>query len=608
MIRDVHISGSVSERHEYYTTAIGPHLNLRLIHDGRAEPGRSFDRFFSGGNEIRVTSDGVGHTGTGGAFCSYMFGVDIPEKDLLRSDVRNRLVMHGARYDEEHDRLVFSNDTAGFETFSRVFNEGHAFANHYFFVVGDLQGNLRATQESLLRVAGKFLKRQDLNTSARDARDLAAALHEAFGVPAWTLFLVKIVDVNAEAFYDRFKGAYRPGHDATDDERQSFDLLARHYEVDAFRRERITLDVIYEHDDNKRVVDAYKEALVAHLEHKMPEHALLPKLNLLRAFAARNRAPSTIFDRLDSVLTDLGGQRGSAEPPFVAGAREILENLFVRRIGSDLDAASIVRLLHAKRQAMEQRYVGFESVLLDAAHASDEWARLGKSLKLRAQFEQLIDYLDLFDRASTLVNSIAFIDDFEVTPPRLEELVESQKAFDELRPGLFAELFLTPLARNAYVGAYGRRRIDALAEGLASAAAEPASAREIPAALARIAETARLHRLIDAMLREAVGDVQAEPLDDAQKGMLRRDVETRLRTDFGVTAAVDAALFDAVLRGIEREQYYTSELLPKIVATHDLALRESFLSTSGLDLFRVEEIEAAYAFDLKPNAMSSAGG
>lgn len=607
MIRDVFICGKVTERHEYQTAVVGPNVNIRLLYDGRGEPGKSYDRFFSGGSEIRITEAGVGHTGTGGAFCSYMFGVDIPEKDLLRNDVRNRLVMHGARYDEANDRLVFSKDTAGFESYNRVFNEGHAFANYFFFVAGELQGNVRNGQEAILRVAGKFLKRHDLHATSRDTRELAAALHEALGAPGWTLFLVKLVDASAEAYYNQYRAAYQPTRETGDDERQSFDLLARHYKVDPFQQERIHLDVIYEHEDNKRVIDAYKETLAAHLERVVPEHTLLPKLNLLRAFSTRNHIPVAIFDRLDKLLMDLTRSRAPVDPPFILDARRILDDLFVRHVGNDLDVASLVKLLHAKRQAIAQRYVGFEAVLLDAAHATDEWARRGKAGKLRNQFEQLTNYLDLFDRASSLVNSIAFIDDFEITSNRLEELLESQQAFDELKPLLFEELFVAPLDENRYLNLYGRRRIEALRRGLRAADKEPASAPMLVETIKRLNDTARLHRVIDGLVRGMVGNLHEEPLDDAQKGVLRRDVVNRLRAEHAITAAVDDNLFETVLLGIEEEYFYSTKLLPSIVATKDLKLRDNFLKSSGLDLVRVEELEAAYVHDLKPNALTSAG-
>lgn len=607
MIRDIHIGGRVTDRHEFHTTVVGPNINLRVIHDGRDQSGGAFDRFFSGGSEIRLTETGVGHTGTGGAFCSYMFGVDVPEKDLLRSDVRNRLVMHGARYDGLHDRLVFSNDTTGFDPYTRIFRDGHAFANHYFFVAGDMPGDMRGVQEQLLRVAGKFLKRFDLHASSRDSRDLAFSLHEAFGRSKWTLFLVKIIDVNAESYYTSCRSAVESGVASGPTGAQSLDLLAQRYQLDPFQQERVQLDVVYEKEENKRIIDAYKEALTLHLEHKVTEAALLPKLNLLRAFAGRNHIPATLFDRLDAVLMDVTRQRDPVEPPFVLDARDVLDKLFVRGVGSDVDVDSLVRLLHAKRKAVEERYVGFEAVLLDAAQGSDEWARVGKSKKMRTQFEQLINYLDLYDRAATLVNSLGLVDDFEVTPARLEELLEGQQAFDELKPGLFEALFVAPLEKNQYLNRYGKRRVEALKTALRAPADEPSVVAELPEAVRRINERARLHRLIEGMLRGTIGNIHEEPLDDVQKGVLRRDVEARLRTEHGVSAAVDSSLFDAVLLGIEEEYFYTNELLPTIIATRDLKLRENFLRSSGLDLFRVEELEAAYVHDLKPNALSSAG-
>lgn len=606
MIRDVHIGGLISERHEYFTTVIGPNLNIRLLYDGRVEAGRSYDRFFSGGSEIVLTENGVGHTGTGGTFCSYMFGVEIPQKDLLRRDVRNRLVMHGARYHEAADRLAFSNDTAGFEKYSRVVNSGHAFVNYYFFLTGDLPPNVRAAQETILRVAGKFLKRQDIRAASRDGRDLAHALHEACGNPNWTLFLVKIIDAHAEAYHSRFASAYATTRNIGEDEQRTFDLLARHYRLDPYQQERIHLDVIYEQEDNKRIIDAYKDALTAHLANRLPEFALLPKLNLLRAFATRNRIPGTLLDLLDALLKGGDGSARQIDPPFVADARRILERLFVECVGGDLDVDDLIRLMQAKREASDQRFVGFESVLLDAALASDEWTRAGKSAKLRLQFEQIINYFDLFDDAASLVNSIGFTDDFELSPNRLEEMLESRQAFEELRPGLFDELFIAPLERNQYLSMHGRRRIELLKRGLKASDGDPASASSIPGTLREANAAARRHRIIEGMLKRFVGNIHEEPLGDDEKEALRIDVENRLRAEFGIATTVDQNLFDSVLLGIEEEYFYKQKLLPEIVAKRDLVLRENFLRSSGLDLFRIEELEAEYLRSLEPPAAASA--
>jgi uncharacterized protein (TIGR04442 family) len=593
MIRDVLISGGLSDRYEYFTTVVGRRLNLRLLYDAKTEPGDVYDRFYSGGSELRIAEDGISFSGNGGSFCSYMFGVDIPEKDLLRRDVRNRLVMHGARYDEAEERLSFSVDTGGFESWSRIYYQGHAFANYFFFVDADVGRSVSAQQEALLRVAGKFLKRADLVAGDRSGHSLALSLHEAMGEANWTLFVTKVIDVHAEDYHRRFSAIYGASRSISPDERRALDQIASRLDVDAHRQERIQLEVIYTHADNKKIIDQYKDTLVAHLSDGLPDAALAPRLNLLRAFSARNAIPGAIFDRLDSVMVDMKRGEGPAEPHFITEARAILDKLFVDRVGGDLDRADIEKLLRAKRESFDRRYVGFEAVLLEAAHAADEWNALGKGTLLRTRFEQIVDYFDLFDSTSALVSSLAHLDDFELTPVRLEALLESRQLFDELRPNLFDELFIVPLETTNYLDVYGRRRLAVIKKGLDPAGAAT-NATEFVRSISEINVNARLHRLVDEMLRGAIGNIHEQPLSTSDKNALRRDVEARLRSDYGIAASVSENLFDLVLLCIEEEYFYAKKLLPTIIATRDLKLRENFLQSSGLDRFRVEEIEAAY--------------
>jgi uncharacterized protein (TIGR04442 family) len=593
MIRDVLISGHVSERYEFFTTVVGSRLNLRLLYDARADSADRYDRFYGGGSEVRLSEAGISYSGNGGAFCSYMFGVDIPEKDLLRRDVRNRLVMHGARYDEVEERLSFSADTGGFESWSAVFHQGHAYSNFYFFVDADVGRSVSAQQEALLRSAGKYLKRAELSEGDRSGQTLSRDLHAAIGEPLWTLYVVKVIDTHAEEYHGRFSAHYTSARSLTPDERKALDQIAGRLGVDAHRQERIQLQVIYTHADNKRIIDQYKDTLGAHLADGIPDIALAPRLNLLRAFSTRNGIPSAIFDRLDSVIVELKRGEGPTEPQFVVEARTILDKLFVDSIGGELDRDDLEKLLRAKRRSLDSRYVGFEAVLLEAAHAADEWNARGKGILLRARFEQVVDYFDLFDSTSALVNSVAHLDDFDLTPERLESLLESRQLFDELKPRLFEELFLAPLEASLYLDLYGRRRVAALRAGL-DVPVPGATARDLMDTMHTINENARVHRLVDEMLRGAIGNVHESPLGDAEKAALRRDVEARLMSDYGITAKVGETLFDLVLLCIEEEYFYAMKLLPTIVATRDLKLRENFLQSSGLNRFRVEEIEAAY--------------
>ena len=89
--------------------------------------------------------------GTGGSLCEYMFGVDLPLKDLLRKDVSNRLVMYGAFYDKT-DNITFTNTTGGKESFDHVFLTGNAVSNYFFFVHSSFQKEIQDIQRDILKI------------------------------------------------------------------------------------------------------------------------------------------------------------------------------------------------------------------------------------------------------------------------------------------------------------------------------------------------------------------------------------------------------------------------------------------------------------------------
>jgi uncharacterized protein (TIGR04442 family) len=61
-------------------------------------------------------------------------------------------------------------------------------------------------------------------------------------------------------------------------------------------------------------------------------------------------------------------------------------------------------------------------------------------------------------------------------------------------------------------------------------------------------------------------------------------------------------LFRNVVVNIKKEAIYLHNLLPRIIAERDTALREDFLDNSGLDRFYVEELEREY-FELNDLSM-----
>ncbi|MCK5236458.1 MAG: TIGR04442 family protein, partial [Deltaproteobacteria bacterium] len=97
MIQEMRFHGNVSNSIEYYATVSGKGLVHRHFYESKAD---NEDRLFYGGMEFVINDKMIRHKGNGGSFCEYMFGIEVPLKDLVRKDVINRLAMYGATFDK----------------------------------------------------------------------------------------------------------------------------------------------------------------------------------------------------------------------------------------------------------------------------------------------------------------------------------------------------------------------------------------------------------------------------------------------------------------------------------------------------------------------------
>ena len=71
-----------------------------------------------------------------------MFGVEKPLKDMVKGEVSNRLIMFGAFLDTA-EKIVFTDDIEGDESFYRLFLQGNAVKNYYFFISSDYRANIK---------------------------------------------------------------------------------------------------------------------------------------------------------------------------------------------------------------------------------------------------------------------------------------------------------------------------------------------------------------------------------------------------------------------------------------------------------------------------------
>ena len=159
MPNDIRLHGYLDNKIEYYAITAGGDAHQRYFFNiDQNQEGEI--RFFSPGNEFIIGRTGVSHRGNGGSFCEYMFGVDQPLVDQAKGDVINRLVIYGTHYDLKSGSLKFADRTDSALTYEKIFFDGNAIANYFFFVHAEgLNRTVRKQQEELLRTLGKSLKR-----------------------------------------------------------------------------------------------------------------------------------------------------------------------------------------------------------------------------------------------------------------------------------------------------------------------------------------------------------------------------------------------------------------------------------------------------------------
>ncbi|HWP35180.1 MAG TPA: TIGR04442 family protein, partial [Thermodesulfobacteriota bacterium] len=594
MIESIRLHGTVSAAVEYYATIAGAHVNQRYCYESTEENGEPVDRFFCAGSEFRLTRQGIAHKGNGGGFCEYMFGVDQPIEDLVKPEVRNRLVMYGAV--ERGDTVTFTNQTDGFESFEEIFREGHAVTNYYFFVQTKLRGEIHWLQEELVRRMGKTLKRSAHVASVGAAADdglLARELLEALREPEAALFLFRLVHRLHEAYYEALRRAYEPQRTLDREATARLAALAARHGISQYQQERIKIDVMHKHPENKRILDEYKAILIAVGRRKEIDVSEIARLTRLRMLSVRNNIPAILFDTLDGRLLKDKRILEVDEPDYLREARAILQGLFLARPGlpSAITNEDLVKLLRAKARSVAQRDLAFEGILLDIGRACDEQAGQVETSQVIETFSSIITYFDRYDSTAAVVNQLAFMDVWDQPEEKLRRLLNNRKVFERVKAGLFDELFIEPLRRNTYLTAYGRRKVEALAAGLKAIEEGNASIRDLAATLGAIQDEAALYRLVHAHLKDRIKTFYSELTNKVEQDALRRILTEELSSKGLLHREIPEALFRQVVLNIQKEAFYVNTLLPQIRRTGDQRLREDFIQNSGLDRFHVEELE-----------------
>jgi uncharacterized protein (TIGR04442 family) len=84
MIEDIRLHGQVTPMVEYFATIAGRAVGHQFFYEPSPDGRPGTIRFFAAGHELLIGHEGLSYKGNGGSFCRYMFGVNLPLKDLVK--------------------------------------------------------------------------------------------------------------------------------------------------------------------------------------------------------------------------------------------------------------------------------------------------------------------------------------------------------------------------------------------------------------------------------------------------------------------------------------------------------------------------------------------
>ncbi len=593
MIQEIKLHGKANDKMDYFVTITGADLSSRYCYESLPEG----DRFFSGRNEFIISPEGISYTGTGGSLCEYMFGVDLPLKDLLRKDVSNRLVMYGAFYDNT-DNITFTNTTTGKESFDHVFLTGNAVSNYFFFVHSSFQKENKDIQRDILKYIGKQLKRSTTVGATDDTR-LCREIFDAFGDAKSLVFLFRLHNRHNGEYFNTFNKFYAEQKMLSPEAFTVLDQLADLYQIIPYQQERIKIDGMYKLPENKKIVDEYKDILISVSEKGQVNPSELAKLSRLRTLSLRLNIPYTLFDTLDELLLKDMKIVEVEEPDYVKDTRAIFEGLFFRtdKIRGHLSQEDLVKLLIAKQKSTAVRDQAFEGLLLDTVRACDEHARDTNDMSALESMSSILTYFDRYDSASSTINNLAFMENSTLSEGNIRSLFGNKEVFDQIGPDLFREIFIDPLRENRYTTRYGRKKVDTLFQGLLQIKTGDTTYRERAESIARINEEDKLYTAIHRYIKDRFKSIYAELNSREDQEIFIQDLNREIQSRRIVKGPVPHNIFEEIILDIRKESFYLNNLLPHIVVSRDHRVREDFLQNSGLDRFYIEELENDY-FDM----------
>jgi uncharacterized protein (TIGR04442 family) len=501
--------------------------------------------------------------------------------------------MFGAFIDN-NEQVVFTNNTEGQEMFSKLFLQGHAVTNYYFLVASEFEGDYRRRQKHILKYVGKFLKRTDLLSDNRDT-DLLSRFCTELKENRSIVFIFKLINRTNQEYYTAFKNFYSKNREISTEDDLYLEEIVLQNGIDRYQQERMKIDIMYKHPDNRIVVDEYRDVLIKGIARDTLKASEYARLNRLRTLSIRNNIPVVLFDTLDELLLKGKKIQETEEEDYLKDARAILENLFFKdpSLKQHIIKDDIVRLIKTKHMAYSQNDRGFDQVLLDTGKACDEISRESDDFHIFEEFSAIVTYFDRYDNVQALLSQLAFMKNIEFKEESLRSLIGNKKAFDKLDSDLFKSIFIKDLMENKYITGYGKQKIKLIFKGIGNIQQGESSLKDVIAELKGLTDEEKLYHETHAALKERMRSFFP--------GLEMKEVREKIRADItlelsekGIAGKIPAKLFEKVFMDLRKESVYLNQIFPVVIQKRDSALREDFLENSGLERFYIESLEKEY--------------
>jgi len=594
MIKDLRIHGEIGGDKEFFATLSGEGLDGRYFHESMEKDGEIIHRFFVGGSEFLLSPTSLAHSGNGGSFCPYMFGVDEPIEDLVKPDVINRLVVFGARH-EPGPGIRFSDRTSATNDYTQTFLKGHAVFNYYFFVQYKGRAGLKKQQEEILRSLGKSLKRFPLNLDEEDSR-IVETLKSKWSDLASVFFLLKLVNRSHLKFYRRLEEMFSTSQTLGDEENALLEELAARLAIDPYSQERMKIDVMYRYPGNRQVVEEYRAVLADIRNRDEIRFDDQARISRLRTVALRKRIPVNLLNSLDEKL--LGDRKVlmDDEPAYLVEVRAVLETILLqsRQVGIRFEKEDMIKLLRSKLTALEHRDSAFDRILIEVGKECDERSRETGDTTALEEFGNIVTFFDRFDNVYHVVNGIGFHEEERLLEDRLRSLMMNKKVFDDIQENLFHDLFIVPVLKNQYLPQYGRKKVEALFSGISNIETGDFSLQDVLIALEDLVREEREYRIVKTAMDRWLKKFGRSLKGIEEESSFISDVRKMLVSRGLVRPDVPEPFFRKALEDLKMEKIYFGSVLPNAIKAKDADIRSEFIDTSGMDMMRIEELEREF--------------